>query len=121
MSANPQVFSTPQPSLGPGAHDGEGAAGRIAPQPVLHDGSRLDDRVGYRFAVVTLPELAAAARDVAGEWACVVEARDPALREWLDGFGAAAVLRPDRYVAGTADGAAGLQALLRRQRARVSA
>jgi 3-(3-hydroxy-phenyl)propionate hydroxylase len=121
MSANPQVFSTPQPSLGPGAHDGEGVAGRIASQPVLPDGSRLDDRLGYRFAVVTIPELADAARDAAGEWACVVEARDPALRAWLDSLGAAAVLRPDRYVAGTADGVAGLQALLGRQRARMSA
>ena len=122
MSANPQVFSTPQPSLGPGAHDGTGAAGRIAPQPVLDSESRLDDRVGYRFAVVAAPELAAVARDAAGDWACVVEARDPALRTWLDAYGAAAVvLRPDRYVAGIASDAAGLQTLLRRHRAPVAA
>ena len=60
--------------------------------------------------------------DAAGDWACGVEARDPALRTWLDAYGAAAVvLRPDRYVAGIASDAAGLQTLLRRHRAPVAA
>lgn len=118
MSANPQVFSTPQPSLGPGAHDGNGAAGRISPQPVLEGDRRLDDQVGYRFALVVEPRLVAAARNAVGERACVIEAHDPALAAWLDLFGAAAVLlRPDRYVAGIAHDAPGLQALLARYRA----
>jgi 3-(3-hydroxy-phenyl)propionate hydroxylase len=115
MSANPQVFMTPQPSLGPGAHDGAGAAGRIAPQPLLDGGNRLDDRIGYRFAVVAVPALAALARTVADQWACVIEAADPALCAWLEGLGAAAVLlRPDRYTAGIASDAPALEALLRR-------
>lgn len=116
MTARPQVFTTPQPALGPGAHDGGAVAGRIAPQPVFDDGSRFDDGVGDHFALVVRPELLDTATAEAGDRAVVVAANTGPLQAWLDGFNSAAVLlRPDRYVAGTARNAAELTALLQRQ------
>jgi 3-(3-hydroxy-phenyl)propionate hydroxylase len=113
MAASPQVFSTPQPPLGPGAHDGGRAAGRVAPQPTLDDGTRLDDRVGYRFALVTVPSLAPAARRLAKPGTVVLPAENGALAAWLAEVGTSAVLvRPDRYVAGVAGDVAQLEALL---------
>lgn len=92
-------------------------AGQIAPQPLLADGSRLDDRVGYRFAALVEPELAEtmpprirellAARDVV-----IVADEAPEQRAWLRQTGAAAVLvRPDRYVLGAARSIQELDAL----------
>lgn len=116
MTASPQVFHTPQPALGPGAHDGGALAGRIAPQPLFDDGSRFDDAVGYRYALVVQPDLQAAATALAGARAVVVPATNAPLQAWLAGFDAAAVLvRPDRYVAGTATDEATLRTLLQRQ------
>lgn len=115
MAANPQVFTTPQPALGPGAHDGGAFGGRIAAQPVLADGRRADDRIGPRFALIAAPSLAAQAAD--SERLAVLPAAEPALREWLAALGTdAALLRPDRYVAGVADSAEALDALLARHR-----
>jgi 3-(3-hydroxy-phenyl)propionate hydroxylase len=69
--------------------------GRPAPQPISPDGSRFDDCVGHRFAVVT------------------AEA-DPAFAPWLAELGAvAALIRPDRYVAALAHDASGIAALRR--------
>jgi 3-(3-hydroxy-phenyl)propionate hydroxylase len=69
--------------------------GRPAPQPILADGTRFDDRVGHRFVVVT------------------VEA-DPAFAPWLAEHGAiAALIRPDRHVAALARDASGIAALRR--------
>ncbi len=116
MAADPQVFRTPQPALGPGAHAGGAVAGRIAAQPVLASGQRLDDRLGYRFAVITTAALAQALTP--SERLAVVVADEPALQAWLDALGAAAVLlRPDRHVAGVAGvaaDAAAIQALVQR-------
>lgn len=113
MASNPQVFRTPQPALGPGAHEGKGICGALAPQPFLADGRRLDDRLGYRFAVVAVGDLAHAVHG--DDRLSVVRADEPVLQSWLDALGAGAVLlRPDRHVAGVADDAATLQALVRR-------
>jgi 3-(3-hydroxy-phenyl)propionate hydroxylase len=80
------------PALGPGVH----SDGRIHPQPVLPDGRRLDDAIGgYRFAVLS-PEA-------------------PALPEgfaWIP-HPHRTVLRPDRYVYGTARNARELEGLLK--------
>jgi 3-(3-hydroxy-phenyl)propionate hydroxylase len=115
MAASPQVFHTPQPALGPGAHDGGALCGRIAAQPVLADGQRFDDTVGYRFALVASPDLCAQVALPSSERVAVVPADDAALTAWLAGFGAAALLlRPDRHVAGTACSAAEARELLRR-------
>lgn len=82
--------------------------GRIAPQPRLGDGTRLDDRVGYRFAALLRPDFAASLpAGMLDQWAkrdvAIVVDDAPGQRAWLDEAGAAAVLiRPDRYVLGAA-------------------
>jgi 3-(3-hydroxy-phenyl)propionate hydroxylase len=116
MAASPQVFHTPQPALGPGAHDGGQHAGRVAPQPVVEDGGRFDDAIGYHHALLVRPALLDEARALASERAVVVPASAGAATAWLDQLQADAVLvRPDRYVAGTAGSGAELAALLQRQ------
>lgn len=113
MLARPQTFATPQPSLGEGAHDGTHHAGRLGEQPVLADGSRLDDHIGYRPVLLVDPAWSADARSFAGT-VPVVTADSAALRQWLERLGVRAVLvRPDRYVAATANDRSELQRLVR--------
>ncbi len=118
MTATIREFKTPQPRLGVGLHDGE-LGGHVGPQPSFADGSRLDDAVGYRFALVAEEPLALHARRIVPETAlermAIVPAVDPALREWLASIGArAAMLRPDRYIGGVANDAAGMETLIAR-------
>ena len=90
----PQTLATPRPRLGRGAFDYTmAAAGHLAPQPMLADGRRLDDVVGYASALLLHPDAALVARND------VAVVHDGALRHWLDEVGArAALVRPDRYV-----------------------
>ncbi len=95
------------PRLGPGLAAGwDAAAGRVAPQPVLADGMRLDDRVGYR-PVLLLRRDATLMPD-ALDWlrqrdVAVIDDDVPGLQDWLLDLGAVAVVvRPDRYVLGAA-------------------
>ena len=111
-------MSSIKPRLGPGLSAGwNGLAGEIAPQPRLADGTRLDDRIGYRFAALMRPDFAAslpaetlerlADRDVT-----VVADDAPEQRAWLQAADAPAVLvRPDRYVLGAARSLQELNAL----------
>lgn len=133
MRTAPQTFRTPEPALGAGAHDGgDGCgnvcAGRISHQPVLADGSRFDDRVGNGFALVLRPELERAARAAVDALPglgparnvqsrlTVVVADEPATAALLEQAATAALLvRPDRYVAGTAQDGGELRALLDRR------
>jgi 3-(3-hydroxy-phenyl)propionate hydroxylase len=103
----PIKFSSAKPRLGPGLWicDDE-SAGRLAPQPLLHCGSKLDQIVGYEFALLAAPaflrtlspKAKAALQD---NRVRVVD--DPALHDWLDAnHTTAAIVRPDRYVLGTA-------------------
>ncbi|WP_213953701.1 bifunctional 3-(3-hydroxy-phenyl)propionate/3-hydroxycinnamic acid hydroxylase [Variovorax sp. dw_954] len=102
MLARPQNFATPQPRLGPGAHDGTPEAGRIGEQPAMADGTRLDDRVGYGHALIVDPAWVSDAQRIAGAIP-VLPADSLSMRLWLERLGARAVLlRPDRYVASTA-------------------
>lgn len=120
MSANPQIFVTPQPRLGPGAHEGGEFGGCVGEQPRLADGRRLDDVAGYRHALLVSRALAADAAEAmraaaidATRLAVVAADSEPA-RRWLGSLNAQAVLlRPDRYVAGVAADAAGLPRLMR--------
>ena len=59
LLANPTMIRPLAPRLGPGLHGSAAApAGTRAEQPTLGDGQRLDDRAGYRFAVLATPDLA---------------------------------------------------------------
>lgn len=74
--------------------------GRTAPQPLLTDGMRLDDRIGYRPALLRRPgpEPSGFPPDA------IADVADPALAPWLDQIGVeAVVMRPDRYVARAGD------------------
>ncbi|MFL9885834.1 bifunctional 3-(3-hydroxy-phenyl)propionate/3-hydroxycinnamic acid hydroxylase [Paraburkholderia agricolaris] len=122
MTAAIREFKTPQPRLGVGWHAGE-AGGQIGAQPSLVDGSRLDDVVGYRFALVAEEAVAQhayqAMTDTERKRIAIIPVTVGALREWLASglasAGAGAVLlRPDRYVAGVASDMAGVDALLKR-------
>jgi 3-(3-hydroxy-phenyl)propionate hydroxylase len=109
MVARPELMRSPAPRLGGYAGRPE-PAGRIAPQPVLSDGRLLDDAIGSGFGVLARPGFGPVDGLLAG--AVVVE--DAAVGAFLDDVGArAVVLRPDRYVLGWADDAAGVAALLR--------
>ncbi len=113
MVANPQVFRTPQPLLGPGVYQPGAHAGRLVAQPSLADGQRLDDRLGYRFALIGDPALVRAATPC--DRLAVMAATEPALQRWLAGFAARVVLlRPDRHLAGVASDVGLMQALITR-------
>ena len=100
MRAAKQVLTTPAPRLGPGAHDDSKHAGHVGEQPTLADGTRIDDKVGYRHALLVDPAWIAPVTD---ERLVVVPADSASARGWLDRIEAGAVLlRPDRYVAGIA-------------------
>ena len=77
--------------------------GRPFPQVVLNSGERLDDRVGYRFALVTdqpcsKPDLS----DVV----ILSASEHPEMSSILSEFGTSAILvSPDRYVRGIGDDA----------------
>ena len=110
----PQVRTLP---IGAGIHDGPPPAGTLFPQPHLVDGRLLDDAVGYRFAVIGEQSLLdRAGADVRDAWrrldARVISAEGPEIQAWLARHDAQAVIiRPDRFVAGTAKTESDLGAL----------
>lgn len=121
MIERPEVFATPQPRLGPGAHDAAGPAGSIGEQGRTIDGTRIDDRVGYRTALIvdananTRAVTAASSSNESRDDIAIVAADSPSLRGWLARLDAVAVVvRPDRYVAGIARTEHELPALIRR-------
>ena len=107
------------PILGPGVHSDQPRrpAGMPAEQPVLEDGTRLDDAIGYRFAIVGDADLVAEGVSRNPEVWGALDARlvtdgDPAVRAWLERPGArSVVVRPDRLVLGCADTADEIAAL----------
>jgi 3-(3-hydroxy-phenyl)propionate hydroxylase len=112
-------MSSIKPRLGPGLAAGwNGPAGQIAPQPRLADGTRLDDRVGYRFAALLRLDFAASLpaktlERLAGREIIVVADDAPEQQAWLQAADVAAVLiRPDRYILGAARSPQELNALV---------
>jgi 3-(3-hydroxy-phenyl)propionate hydroxylase len=125
LIANPTMLRPITPRLGRGLHgDAPSPAAERAAQPRLADGMRLDDRVGYRFAVLATRRL--------------VDALAPATRSTLDGVNfvlvvaegeapdylvclraEAVVIRPDRYILGIASTPAELDVVLARRPWRV--
>lgn len=110
LRADPGSGPPPAPRLGAGLHgDAPAPAGEPAAQPVLSDGIRLDDAVGPRFLVAGPAALLAALPD--GLRADLGGSDRVAVRTEQDPDGAAVlaalggpgvVVRPDRYLLGTA-------------------
>lgn len=117
-AGQPTVFEYPAPRLGPGFWQGSAApVAQVFPQPTLADGRLLDQVTGARFAIIATPalwsEVQPATREQWARWGtALVPADDPALAHWLSQHHTSAVvLRPDRYIAGTATSASELDAL----------
>jgi 3-(3-hydroxy-phenyl)propionate hydroxylase len=118
LIANPTMLRPITPRLESGLHgDAPAPAGTRASQPRLGDGMLLDDKVGYRFAVLANKRFAAALGPTVrygqlDEEIAVVTATGPA-EEYLAGLRAeAVVVRPDRYILGVASTRAELNAVL---------
>jgi 3-(3-hydroxy-phenyl)propionate hydroxylase len=109
-----------RPRLGSGIRmdDADPYAGFLSAQPRLTNGQLLDDVVGYRFAVVgdpaCLSETTAATQELVDSLGIsVVDDNSDEIRQWLDKLGVkAVVVRPDRYVFGTASSGAELDAVV---------
>ncbi|WP_142060960.1 bifunctional 3-(3-hydroxy-phenyl)propionate/3-hydroxycinnamic acid hydroxylase [Pseudarthrobacter sp. B4EP4b] len=111
IRANPAASAPVAPPLGPGLHEGgtDERAGRLAMQPILSDGVRLDDMVGARFLLATTREIystvPAALREQLEDNDDIVVLFDPAkVGQLLAAAGAQVVIvRPDRYILGLGD------------------
>jgi 3-(3-hydroxy-phenyl)propionate hydroxylase len=109
-----------RPRLGSGARagDADATAGILSAQPTLDDGQRLDDRVGYRFALLgdpaTLSGVSAGTSEALESLGVVVLTQEAGeLRNWVGGLGVKAVLvRPDRYIFGSASSPAEVDGLV---------
>ncbi len=101
------------PRLGPGlGSKGDPLAGRLCPQPHLADGTRLDDACGSRFAL--LVDEAMKMENLPGSLTVLSASSHPQIGQCLVQLGTRAILiRPDRYILGTATTPEGLQNLLR--------
>ena len=97
--------------LGPGLGDLEDPRrGWLSPQPRLGEGGLMDDLIGNDFLLVCDDALTT---NTAKSVATLNASEEPALRDMLQEMDARAVLiRPDRYVWGTADSSEALQKLL---------
>jgi 3-(3-hydroxy-phenyl)propionate hydroxylase len=118
LLANPTMIRPLAPRLGPGLHgSAEAPAGTRAEQPTLGDGQRMDDRAGYRFAVLAAPDVA---RSLSPETLATVERinavvvpADGEASGYLTRAGVCAlVLRPDRHILGAATTPAELDTIL---------
>jgi 3-(3-hydroxy-phenyl)propionate hydroxylase len=121
LIANPTMLRPITPLLGPGLHgDAPPPAGARAAQPRLADGTRLDDRVGYHFAVLgtrsLIEALPGASRDRLTDGSLALVLADGEAAEYLAGLGVeAVVIRPDRHILGVASSAPELAAVLARR------
>ncbi len=118
LLANPTMIRPLTPRLGPGLHGSAAApAGTRAEQPILGDGRRLDDRVGYRFAMLAAPDLAIELPQkmlrALEETGIAVVTADGDASDYLTRTGARAiVIRPDRHILGIAQTAGELDLVL---------
>jgi 3-(3-hydroxy-phenyl)propionate hydroxylase len=121
LIANPTMLRPITPRLGSGLHGDEPApAGTRAAQPRLDVGALLDDKVGYRFAVLATPRfagtLAPAKRDAQADAGVVFITATGAAESYLAELQTeAVVIRPDRHILGVASTAAELDAVLARR------
>jgi 3-(3-hydroxy-phenyl)propionate hydroxylase len=110
-----------RPPIGPGiVNGGDPWAGRLSAQPTLSDGRRMDDPIGFEFALVGDPStLDEAAQSAAPRWeklgVKVIRDSGEGVANWLEKLDAKAVLvRPDRFIFGTAKTPADVVALTAR-------
>ncbi len=118
LIANPTMLRPITPRLGPGLHgDAPPPAGARAAQPRLGDGARIDDRIGYQFAVLAKPQLIDALPDKVsnriGQMGAALVAADGEAADYLSSMNTeAVVIRPDRHILGIAANPVELEALL---------
>lgn len=100
-----EQMQTPAPALGEGLQDpADPLGGQIAPQPRLAGDTRLDDLVGNDWLLLVRPDLAGTIRAaVAGSSLRVEPDPDGSLSRLAGANGVLALLiRPDRYILGSA-------------------
>ena len=121
-----EARKTMRPPCGPGVFHGDDRwAGTLSAQPTLADGTRMDDVVGFAFALIgteaALAGVMSGAESLRAELGLRLIARSTGeIGAWLDAMGVEAVLvRPDRYIFGTADGAEHVEDLLDALRAEI--
>ena len=118
LLSNPTMLKPLAPRLGPGLHGSAAApAGTRAEQPKLADGQRMDDRAGYRFAVLAAPDFAATlpldTRAALNDLDAVVVTADGEASAYLARLNTRAiVVRPDRHILGVASTADELDLIL---------
>jgi 3-(3-hydroxy-phenyl)propionate hydroxylase len=121
LVANPTMLRPLAPRLGRGLDRGAPLpVGTRSRQPKLADGTMLDDRVGYRFAVLAnsdfIEALPGAVRAKLKTSDVALVAADGDAPDYLAELGTSAVvIRPDRYVLGVASNAPELEAVLARR------
>jgi 3-(3-hydroxy-phenyl)propionate hydroxylase len=109
-----------RPPIGPGLHRAPPPAGLLSYQPILTNGTRLDDRIGLNFAVIGRADvLKACDASTRSTWdeisAVVLDAAHAGYDKWLEErHQAAIVIRPDRYIFGVAETALELDGLATR-------
>jgi 3-(3-hydroxy-phenyl)propionate hydroxylase len=112
----PVKLEVKKPLLGPGLALGDlPLAGHLAPQFSLRDGSRGDDRIGYSHVLLVDSAATLPSRHARSQAGIGILTGDDAERiaPWLREHGiVAALIRPDRYVLGTARNDAELDRLV---------
>jgi 3-(3-hydroxy-phenyl)propionate hydroxylase len=122
----PEARKTMRPPMGPDVFDKDGKwAATLSAQPRLADGTRMDDAIGFAFALVgTDATLAGVLGGAESLWADlgvrVIAESSGEVGEWLGTLGVGAVLvRPDRYIFGTGDSPEDVENLLDALRAQI--
>lgn len=118
-TGKPAKMESKKPQLGAGLAAGDrSVATQLSPQPTLDDGRRLDQLIGYGFALVATPAFAALLSDAVTQQLhraniALIQVPDREVQAWLSQLNMQAVLiRPDRYLLGGANSLADLQNLL---------
>lgn len=112
----PVRLEVKKPLLGPGLALGDlPLGGHLAPQFALRDGARSDDRIGYRHVLLVDTAATLSSRPALSQAGIKLLTSDDAegIGPWLREHGiAAALVRPDRYIRGTARNDAELDRLI---------
>ncbi|TWC76448.1 3-(3-hydroxy-phenyl)propionate hydroxylase [Rhizobium sp. SJZ105] len=120
LAIKPERLVSARPALGKSClNQGGQLAGTLTDQLRLADGSRLDDRVGYAFAILATSSFAAELGSIRVDFPpdTVVVALDGPGEHYLEKLGAqAVVVRPDRYILATVNTVAELTSLQALQR-----